>query len=208
MNTNRALNQWWNVLTSNQHVCIESRDYQFLASNLTCFFRARNLPKKNLAASRYDRRASFLYKLTCTSFLYKFLARLSPHKGSWRYGGEKLALGNSMSNAISLPGLWFMAPVDWLHRDWPQCLCWIWNCVYYYLFAQLTFFCYSLSAKLTCHTDALLGSPVEFKVIDVNKVVVRGDGLGLVPTNRVASFVITAQDAQLSDIDVAITSTS
>jgi len=31
--------------------------------------RARNLYKKNLAASRYDRRASFLYK---------FLARLSP----------------------------------------------------------------------------------------------------------------------------------
>jgi len=50
------------------------------------------------------------------------------------------------------------------------------------------------------------GSPVEFKVIDVNKVVVRGDGLGLVPTNRPASFVITAPEAQLSDIDVAITS--
>jgi len=35
--------------------------------------RARNLHKKNLAANRYDRHASFLYKLTCTSYLYKFL---------------------------------------------------------------------------------------------------------------------------------------
>jgi len=39
---------------------------------------ARNLYKKNLAASRYDRQASFLYKLTCTNFLYKFLVRVSP----------------------------------------------------------------------------------------------------------------------------------
>jgi len=30
----------------------------------------RNLHKKNLAASHYDRHASFTYKLTCTSFLY------------------------------------------------------------------------------------------------------------------------------------------
>lgn len=51
-----------------------------------------------------------------------------------------------------------------------------------------------------------IGSPVQFKVIDVNKVVVRGDGLGLVPVNRPAAFIITAPDAQLSDIDVAITS--
>ena len=58
--------------------------------------------------------------------------------------------------------------------------------------------------KLT--SDAVVGSPVEFRVIDVNKVVVRGDGLGLVPTNRPASFVITAPEAQLSDLDVAITS--
>jgi len=35
---------------------------------------------------------------------------------------------------------------------------------------------------------------------------VRGDGLGLVPTNRPASFVITAPDARLGDIGVAITS--
>jgi len=55
---------------------------------------------------------------------------------------------------------------------------------------------------------AVVGSPVEFKVIDVNKVVVRGDGLGLVPTNRPALFFITAPDAKLSDIDVAITSKS
>jgi len=47
---------------------------------------------------------------------------------------------------------------------------------------------------------------VQFKVIDMNKVVVRGDGLGLVPTNRPASFTITAPDAKLSEIDVAITS--
>lgn len=43
-------------------------------------------------------------------------------------------------------------------------------------------------------------------MIDVNKVVVRGDGLGLVPVNRPASFYVTIPDAQLSDIDVAITS--
>ena len=55
-------------------------------------------------------------------------------------------------------------------------------------------------------TDAAAGSPVEFKVIDVNKVIVRGDGLGLIPVNRPATFVITAPDARLSDIDVAITS--
>jgi len=47
---------------------------------------------------------------------------------------------------------------------------------------------------------------VQFKVIDVTKVVVRGDGLGLVPVNRPAAFIITAQDAKLSDIDVSITS--
>jgi len=53
---------------------------------------------------------------------------------------------------------------------------------------------------------AVAGSPVQFKVIDVSKVVVRGDGLDLVPVNRPASFTITAPDAQLSEIDVAITS--
>jgi len=47
-------------------------------------FRARNLHKKNLAASRNDRRASFLYKLTRTSFLNKFLACLSPALHSMR----------------------------------------------------------------------------------------------------------------------------
>jgi len=47
---------------------------------------------------------------------------------------------------------------------------------------------------------------MQFKVIDVDKVIVRGDGLGLVPTNRTATFTITAPDAHLSDIDVAITS--
>jgi len=71
--------------------------YKFLASNFWCKFLvrehqtervlfharnvhdcARNLHKKNLAASCYDRHASFLYELTCTSFVYKFLAHLSP----------------------------------------------------------------------------------------------------------------------------------
>lgn len=53
---------------------------------------------------------------------------------------------------------------------------------------------------------AVAGSPVEFKVIDLSKVVVRGEGLGLVPNNRPATFMITAPDAKLGDIDVAITS--
>ena len=51
----------------------------------------------------------------------------------------------------------------------------------------------------------VVGSPVDFKVIDVSKVVVRGNGLGHVPVNRNASFVITAPDAKLNEIDVAIT---
>ena len=64
-------------------------------------------------------------------------------------------------------------------------------------------FLFSFVKLIIC---AVVGSPVEFKVIDLDKVVVRGDGLGLVPNNRPATFTITAPDAKLSDIDVAITS--
>jgi len=64
--------------------------------------------------------------------------------------------------------------------------------------------CISAVERGSC---AAVGSPVQFKVIDVNKVIVRGDGLGLVPVNRPATFTITAPDAKLSEIDVAITST-
>lgn len=60
-------------------------------------------------------------------------------------------------------------------------------------------------ATITFNGASVPGSPVDFKVIDVSKVLVRGDGLGLVPVNRPASFVITAPDAKLSEIDVAIT---
>ena len=43
-------------------------------------FDGRNSRQKNLAASRYDTRTSFLYELTRVSFLYGFLVRLS-----WAY---------------------------------------------------------------------------------------------------------------------------
>jgi len=74
------------------------------------------------------------------------------------------------------------------------------------LLAQFFFICAYYRVELV--GDAVAGSPAEFKVIDVNKVVVRGDGLGFVPVDRPASFLITAPDAQMSDIDVSITGTA
>jgi len=68
-------------------------------------------------------------------------------------------------------------------------------------------FSFLLFTRVKLFSYVVVGSPVEFKVIDINKVVVRGDGLGLVPCNHPASFVITAPEARLSDIEVAITST-
>ena len=50
------------------------------------------------------------------------------------------------------------------------------------------------------------GSPATFNVVDTNKVTVRGDGLGLVQCGRPAVFVVSAPDANLSDLDVAIIS--
>src|SRR6218665_2293118 len=53
-----------------------------------------------------------------------------------------------------------------------------------------------------------LGNPFQFFVTDVNRVVVRGEGLGLVRCNQPASFNISAPGAQLKDIDVQITGIS
>jgi len=48
------------------------------------------------------------------------------------------------------------------------------------------------------------GSPSTFNVVDTNKVSVRGNGLGLVQCAQKAMFVLSAPDANLSDIEVSI----
>lgn len=48
------------------------------------------------------------------------------------------------------------------------------------------------------------GLPSQFNVVDIDKVTVRGDGLGLVQCGKVATFIINAPDAHRKDIDVCI----
>jgi hypothetical protein len=57
---------------------------------------------------------------------------------------------------------------------------------------------------VTVSVVILLGTPVNFIVVDTCKVSVKGEGLGLVQCGHVAMFMITAPDAQLKDIAVAI----
>jgi hypothetical protein len=49
------------------------------------------------------------------------------------------------------------------------------------------------------------GNPFSFMVNDPSRVVARGEGLGSVKCGQATSFAITAQGAQLKDIDVRIT---
>jgi len=66
MNTNRLLNQWWNLLKSNQHACTESRDCKVLVTDRTCSISCKKLaPEKSCCKSLWQ-----TYKLTCTSFLH------------------------------------------------------------------------------------------------------------------------------------------
>jgi filamin len=62
------------------------------------------------------------------------------------------------------------------------------------------------NAAVTYNGVSVPGSPTQFKVVDTSRVMVRGDGLGLVQCGHLASFLITAPDARLCDLDIAITS--
>jgi filamin len=59
-------------------------------------------------------------------------------------------------------------------------------------------------ASVTYNGTSIPGSPAEFSVVDPSKVVVRGDGLGSVQCSRQAVFMISAPDAQLRDLEVAV----
>ena len=54
----------------------------------------------------------------------------------------------------------------------------------------------------------MAASPFQFMVIDPNRVIVRGDGLGLVRAQQQATFFLIAPPAQLKDIDICITGSS
>ena len=52
------------------------------------------------------------------------------------------------------------------------------------------------------------GSPFSFKVVDASKVMASGEGLGLVPVNKKATFMVQAETASQQDLDIRITGRS
>jgi len=63
-------------------------------------------------------------------------------------------------------------------------------------------------AEVTFNKEHVIGSPFQFNVYDACRASARGDGLSLVQCNQTASFVITAPEAKLCDLDVKILSPS
>lgn len=46
---------------------------------------------------------------------------------------------------------------------------------------------------------------MQFQVVDLCKVSVKGEGIGVVPCNIPTNFLLTAPDAKLKDFDIIIT---